>query len=237
MAKHPKLFESEQDRDQYIRAIQCLADREGLHLVEHLLLRPRGRSFRFTSEETGKALFESSGSFKDDQEAVGQLQSILDRIIDGEEVVEPFSEPEYGYRLVDADGDELAACLDSFESEEQRDEAVKSLLAYVEAQFDEPASREPAALMKFVSGSGKFLPVGDGCRGDEGKLCPVRADNYSFRATVVVPYWPSRYRSNEFRRFFERTIRTETPGACVFAGLLGGCLPDAAVRGSVPRLA
>lgn len=36
-------------------------------------------------------------------------------------------------------------------------------------------------------------------------------DPYSFIATVVVPYWPKLFRSQNFRQFFERTIFAETP--------------------------
>jgi hypothetical protein len=36
-------------------------------------------------------------------------------------------------------------------------------------------------------------------------------DPYSFRIMVVLPYWPSRFRDHGFRRFFERTLREETP--------------------------
>ena len=36
-------------------------------------------------------------------------------------------------------------------------------------------------------------------------------DPYSFRITVVLPYWPRRFRNLDFRRFFERMMREETP--------------------------
>jgi hypothetical protein len=36
-------------------------------------------------------------------------------------------------------------------------------------------------------------------------------DPYSFRITVVLPYWPKRFRSMDFRRHFEGALRQETP--------------------------
>lgn len=36
-------------------------------------------------------------------------------------------------------------------------------------------------------------------------------DPYSFRISVVLPYWPARFRDLNFRRFAERVIREETP--------------------------
>ncbi len=36
-------------------------------------------------------------------------------------------------------------------------------------------------------------------------------DPYSFRITVVLPYWPKRFRNLQFHEFFERTLREEAP--------------------------
>jgi len=36
-------------------------------------------------------------------------------------------------------------------------------------------------------------------------------DPYSFRASVILPYWPERFQDMDFRRFFEKTMRTEAP--------------------------
>jgi uncharacterized protein len=42
--------------------------------------------------------------------------------------------------------------------------------------------------------------------------CPgYDEDPYSFRISVVLPAWPSRFRSQYFRRYVERVIRQETP--------------------------
>ncbi len=41
--------------------------------------------------------------------------------------------------------------------------------------------------------------------------CSGEDDPYSFRITVILPYWPERFRTMNFRRFFERTLREETP--------------------------
>jgi len=36
-------------------------------------------------------------------------------------------------------------------------------------------------------------------------------DPYSFRVSLILPYWPERFRSMEFRRFAEKIMRLETP--------------------------
>jgi hypothetical protein len=45
------------------------------------------------------------------------------------------------------------------------------------------------------------------------------ADPYSFQTTVILPYWARRFRNNDFRAFFENTIRRESP-APVFPYIL-----------------
>lgn len=40
--------------------------------------------------------------------------------------------------------------------------------------------------------------------------CPI-ADHYSFRITIALPYWPTRFRNMTFRTFSEKLIRYETP--------------------------
>ncbi|HUF11097.1 MAG TPA: hypothetical protein VMO47_17380, partial [Rhodothermales bacterium] len=46
---------------------------------------------------------------------------------------------------------------------------------------------------------------------DEGCETCGEEDPYSFRITVVLPYWPERFTNLNFRRFLERTLREETP--------------------------
>ena len=41
--------------------------------------------------------------------------------------------------------------------------------------------------------------------------CEGIFDPYSFRISVVIPYWPERFQNMEFREFFEKTLRMETP--------------------------
>lgn len=51
-----------------------------------------------------------------------------------------------------------------------------------------------------------LLPINVKC-GD----CVESFDPYSFRLSLVVPYWPKRFREWTFREFFEKTVRQETP--------------------------
>lgn len=46
---------------------------------------------------------------------------------------------------------------------------------------------------------------------DKNCLTCGEEDPYSFRVSVILPYWPERFRSMEFRRFAEKTMRLEIP--------------------------
>jgi hypothetical protein len=48
------------------------------------------------------------------------------------------------------------------------------------------------------------------CLADDCKFCGEE-DPYSFRISVLLPFWPARFRDMNFRRFFEKTLRTEAP--------------------------
>jgi len=41
--------------------------------------------------------------------------------------------------------------------------------------------------------------------------CPCEQDPYSFRASVVLPYWPGHFDDMAFRQYFENKIREEAP--------------------------
>ena len=48
------------------------------------------------------------------------------------------------------------------------------------------------------------------CKLEENCDCPLK-DYYSFRISVILPYWPIRFRNMEFREYVEETIHRETP--------------------------
>ena len=48
------------------------------------------------------------------------------------------------------------------------------------------------------------------CLGEECNFCGEE-DPYSFRVSVVLPYWPERFRNLHFRALIERTLREEAP--------------------------
>jgi hypothetical protein len=41
--------------------------------------------------------------------------------------------------------------------------------------------------------------------------CPCEQDPYTFRASVILPYWPEHFDNMAFREYFENKIREEAP--------------------------
>lgn len=52
------------------------------------------------------------------------------------------------------------------------------------------------------------------CLGENCDFCGEE-DPYSFRISLILPYWHERFKSMEFRRFFESMARTEAPAHCL----------------------
>ena len=67
----------------------------------------------------------------------------------------------------------------------------------------EEAADVVAELSAFLAFQENILPEADVCEGDE--------DPYSFRISVILPSWPTRFRNQYFRRYVEKVIRQETP--------------------------
>lgn len=59
----------------------------------------------------------------------------------------------------------------------------------------------------------KFLPISIDCA--ECACCNAIRDPYTFRLTVVLPYWVGRFSNMTFRYYFEKILRTECPSHIV----------------------
>jgi len=229
LARHPRLYATAAEREAIIDGIIGLLDAEGMHLVEHLLLRPRvAPSYGFVLKDAAAGVLplRSVDSSPSPEPVLEALKAMLDRVIDGEDVLRKLDElavldvddllaspATFRYRAVDGHGEVVAEPAAPFCSAEERDEALDSLRAWIEEQFHDAETRTPESLARYVRCEDlhDLLPLGGGCTGQDGSLCPINVDPYSFRATVVVPYWPTRFRQRDFRPFFERTLRLETP--------------------------
>lgn len=253
IAEHHPFYPTAAARDDAMAYIGDWVNDEGLHLVEHLLLRPKNSGitptyyFELIHDATDVPLFRSVEVYIDEDSAIAELKRLLALLITGDAgVLEIYSQAAEGqscfsFRLVDG-GEVLAEHEIVYPSEQAAEAAFDALVAYVRALFEEAldtdenvygdaenlnvavdrllhASLTDADLAPYVDTltvaqdleADAFLPLDECCVDDEGEICSLRSDPYSFRATVVLPYWPRRFRNVAFRNFFERTIRAETP--------------------------
>ncbi len=93
----------------------------------------------------------------------------------------------------------LEVCLDWFQHNVHRFAAEFGVNLDVPGRLIEPeAIADP------------FLPISKSPSLDSPP-CTAASDPYSFWISVVLPYWPTRFREMNFRRLVERTLRLETP--------------------------
>ena len=248
--------------------IRRLADDEGFHVLEHLLLRPRDRGMARTWYVAWEQAAEGEGlgwqlrtaaSEPSQEKARATLQALL-RAITGEgegickidplppkpekdaENHPPPKPPEpqcydwdqkchsFAIRVTVEEEetgktkevifDNQTAYLDAVE----RDEAIEQLKSAAQqiqaGEYDREAISEPYVGAYQADDDPRLIPDGflpiqveNQSQLDGEAPCLTGVDPYSFRLTLVFPYWPSRFRENNlaFRRFCERTIRLEAP--------------------------
>ncbi len=110
---------------------------------------------------------------------------------------------------------------DTFGSRSAAQDRVRALLALYarrlrDIEFCGSETAEGFYLLEHVL----LRPLAEAPAGDEAllRVCTPRGatpctheDPYSFRVSVVLPYWPDRFTDLNFRELLERTVRTELP--------------------------
>nr|MDZ8203790.1 hypothetical protein [Dendronalium sp. ChiSLP03b] len=121
----------------------------------------------------------------------------------------------YGWELTNESKDQILAS-HYYSSLDERNQAIAALQArnndegfhVLEHILLRPKTKQPAAI------SDDFLPIivtADDAKTQAGQSCLTWQDPYSFWVTVILPYWPERFRDINFRRFVEQTLRLEAP--------------------------
>ncbi|MCW9708164.1 YegP family protein [Fodinibius salsisoli] len=96
-----------------------------------------------------------------------------------------------------------------FEYEFEREEAIQEMIANLKGECDQEGFfLVEHILLRPESKEDNPLPI---CVSKDCTDCPGFRDPYSFRASLIVPYWPDRFDNLAFRRFFEQTARREAP--------------------------
>lgn len=100
----------------------------------------------------------------------------------------------------------------AFDTEVDATRAARALIDRYDALLADLCNSEGMHLVEHIllrpaAAGDALLKV---CLGEDCTACGDE-DPYSFRVSVVLPYWPARFRNLNFRALLERTIREEAP--------------------------
>jgi uncharacterized protein YegP (UPF0339 family) len=168
--------------------------------------------YRFRlKDETGKTLLLSSScKYATEESAYLDMQRVAKLGTDEKNYDKKTSKDgRFYFNIVDETADVIARRIEYFNTETERDNEIKKVVDFLQKNADcEGFHLIEHILLRPRSANDKLLNVcvENGCKG-----CSGLVDPYSFRITVVVPYWPERFQNMDFRRFFDNTIRMEAP--------------------------
>ena len=130
---------------------------------------------------------------------------------------------EFSFEIVDENDNPLAESGILYPDEASRNEAIEEMagkmagdcpgegMHLVEHILLRPRFAAPEIPGEEPEDIYRLLTV---CLSENCQFCGEE-DPYSFRITLVLPYWHERFLPMEFRRYFETLVRTETPAHCM----------------------
>lgn len=237
LAVSPRRFSRHSD---CLKAIQHSKDKvnaEGLHLLEHLLLRPLrvpvDKYIIQAKDEEGNVLFHSTEKYSDIaaanagktafmQHIRAAAKKIYRRLKSDQALVQFWQKP---LVLEDHKGKVITTELLTSANKQAFKEQINALRRLKEDELE-------AALLESTGLNGSLLKIcvePTKCMMPSASVSTERcgrrieleenvydayipgADPYSFWVSVVIPYWPRRFQNLNFRSFFENTLRRELP--------------------------
>src|SRR5690606_37712695 len=136
-----------------------------------------------------------------------QAETVLKKIFDT--VLLPQNFGVEGNKLVlSIDEDKLLETVNTFETAAEANEAIEKLVAEFGGECGDPEGMHliEHVLLRPRSDAFKLMDL-CGMEGD----CPCELDMYSFRASVVLPYWPDHFDHPSFRNYVEDRLQEEAP--------------------------
>ncbi|QHS63693.1 hypothetical protein [Chitinophaga agri] len=232
LAEHPLTYNSMSARNAAMAYVLNAVSAEGLHLLEHILMRPR------TQQQSYQAL-KLELNWYAQRESPVLLQIISEGVFADAAAYITALKQAAGADKVFVDYQTSAITISFYKDDEKLaaaklpvTEAVMALLSdltVVRADMRALLSEVPSGNVSVVevpvvcSTDAAILPVcgnvclcceeGEALDEENAMYCDrtFMADPYSFWATVVLPAWPQRFRLARFRQFFEDTLRREAP--------------------------
>jgi len=184
------------------------------HFEELFGTQKTGSAFRLViRDNANKPLFASSETFASAQAALDTAAKAYPTLRDegAFEIVETQGATTFTVRIVS--GSSALTHHSAFDTEADATRAARAIIdRYDDILASDLCNSEGMHMIEHIL----LRPVASGdrlmtvCLDDECGFCGEE-DPYSFRVSVVLPYWPARFRNLHFRALLERTIREEAP--------------------------
>ncbi|MFI5171331.1 MAG: hypothetical protein ACHQFW_03020 [Chitinophagales bacterium] len=177
-------------------------------------------------DETDRLLLQSTKRF----DKHSDLELIISQLPESGEVKKRYkfdetAEGVVSYRLENEKGEVIAIGGSEFNSKEEAETTVEQIIALILSgcQNDD----EGMHLVEHILLRPRFTPLESKRRSKEksyqlyevclNKDCDFcgEEDPYSFRISLVLPYWKTHFKNLGFRSFFETMARTEAPAHCM----------------------
>lgn len=172
-----------------------------------ILLQETQRHYYETNgqENAQKAACQSSNTLVE----LAQIQENF-RLIDDED-----GSSIYSWELTNPDKDQiLAVPPQTFRTKEERDRSIAAIQERIDDEgfhVVEHILLRPKRQPEDHEVGDNFLPIAKDSSPTGTLSCTAAYDPYSFWISVVLPYWPTRFRNMNFRQLVERTLRLEAP--------------------------
>ncbi|MDQ6969602.1 MAG: hypothetical protein Q9M16_03735 [Mariprofundus sp.] len=167
--------------------------------------------YRFRLKKDDLSYFRVSAWFDSEQSACVRMKAIIRFGADESNYhLRKTASGRFTYDLQDDSGALLATAATSFKRADLRQQKISATVLFIQAMDDntERFHLVEHVLLRPNKSDGELMNVSTEY-GDQS--CSGLIDPYSFRLTVVLPYWSERFLNMDFRALFEKTIRKEAP--------------------------
>jgi hypothetical protein len=163
--------------------------------------------FQFVFSTTDGSTLTSVTAFDTQEHLDDAMLAFMDSVLAGENYAVTQTGSNWNIYVTDNAGNNLAASND-FTSQDAADTALAEFIADFNTECDaEGLHLVEHILLRPRNGNYALAPV---CLDPNCDFCGEQ-DPYSFRISIVLPYWPAHFRSMAFRNYFEDIVRQELP--------------------------
>lgn len=171
----------------------------------------------FTLAIANSVVLRNYNTYDTKREAVAVIRQVLERAVQRDRYkIRQLPDDRFDFDLLGKGDRPIATHGNSLDSEQTANDQIQEIITYLEAKYFQEGMHlfEHILFRPIQEQTIAQRDIDDGyypeCKLKRDCQCPIK-DYYSFRITIILPYWPLRFRSMDFRQYVERTIHMETP--------------------------